>query len=121
MNPDVIFVNQPLSRNDRISFEYLKKTPVGFSLLLIKVDKATPKIKIIKKRCNKNNQVRLKFFYKKIEYDLVVTDPEVEEKYKNKDEGEYNLTYNEIYLCVSLGEPCPNDNCCYKLAASIIV
>ena len=53
------------------------------------------------------------FFYKGFEYTLSVTDPNFD---KIINSSEY---YSESILCISLGEPWEQNNCCYKLIATI--
>ena len=54
----------------------------------------------------------------KVEYWLSVTDPEVEATYYNNDFGEYPITGENVFICVSIGEP--YEGYCYKLVAGVI-
>jgi len=61
---------------------------------------------------------RGKFDYKGTHYNFSVTDPVVRDALSAKEEGDYPL--NDVYLCVSLTEPAPQDGRCYKLVAAVI-
>ncbi|HEY4903296.1 MAG TPA: hypothetical protein VIH89_07490 [Candidatus Sulfotelmatobacter sp.] len=60
---------------------------------------------------------RGKFDYKGVHHNFSVTDPVVRDAFPAK-EGDYPL--NDVYLCVSLTEPAPQDGRCYKLVAAVI-
>ncbi len=53
-----------------------------------------------------------------IQYDLRSTDMAVQRVFEGKDEGDYPM--NDVYLCVSLTEPAPQDGRCHKLVAAVI-
>ena len=111
--------------NDKISVEYLKNNKITSSLLLIK-----PTTLEIRRQdvmvegmygSYEKKKIRAVFTYNGVEYNLGVTDPIIEQEYKSKDEGIYKLSFNKIYLCISLAEPFPPlYNYCYKLVATII-
>jgi hypothetical protein len=61
---------------------------------------------------------RGKFDYKRTHYNFSVTDPVVRDAFSAREEGDYPL--NDVYLCVSLTEPAPQDGRCYKLVAAVI-
>lgn len=63
-------------------------------------------------------QVRSRFAYNGIIYNLVITDPVIEYIYKKRGVGRYKLNSDPIYYCISLGVP--YDGYCYKLIAGII-
>lgn len=100
--------------NDRIPLKTTEES-VSSSLLLIKPDNSCITVdegpQLLKK-------VRIRFIYKDIKYWLSITDPLVEERYFDKDIGEYPITEKEAYLCVSIGEP--YEGYCYKLVAGVI-
>ncbi|MEW6283275.1 MAG: hypothetical protein AB1758_32000, partial [Candidatus Eremiobacterota bacterium] len=52
------------------------------------------------------------------EYRLWVTDPVVERQRLASPQEFHDV--HEAYLTLSLGEPCPHDQCCYKLVAAIL-
>lgn len=118
-HPKTIWINGP--RNDRLSEEYLREHNADSSLLLIK-----PKSIRIERRDfieeseNIKRSVRAEFSYNEITYDLRITDPKFEEEYKSKAKGFYDIDAKKIYLCISLGVPCPYDHHCYKLVAAVI-
>jgi len=58
------------------------------------------------------------FTYNGIHYILRSTDPAVRNAFAGKGEGDYPM--NEVYLCVSLTEPAPQDGRCHKLVAAVI-
>jgi len=116
-NPKLLWQNEPYK--DRISLEDIKKTANQSSLLLIKVKT------LIIRRVNKitefgttKNKVRGVFTSNNIEYDLGITDIKIEDDYRNKNEGDYPISSDRIFLCISLGEPF--GGYCYKLIASVI-
>jgi hypothetical protein len=61
-------------------------------------------------------RVQGRFLHNGTEYRLWVTDPDYEEPYKAKPDGDYEL--GESFLTISLGEP--YKNACWKLIAAII-
>jgi hypothetical protein len=66
---------------------------------------------------NPRKRVRAEFFYKRLRYVLLVTDPAIERIYLTKSDGDYDL--GGCYLCVSLAEA-HTDGYCYKVVAAII-
>ncbi len=77
----------------------------------------------------RKRQVRADFHHNKNHYNLAVTDPVIEKKYKDmarsddhEDEQglprEYPATVDGVYLCISLGEK--SYGYCYKLVAAVI-
>ncbi len=107
--------------DDRIPVDYFNKIKSDSSLLLIKPsdlflrrDNYTDMNGVTKRK------LRAIFSYNGKQYSFGVTDPLVESQYKNKPEGDYRISGSKIYLCVSLGEPAPWDNCCYKFVAALI-
>lgn len=65
---------------------------------------------------NAKTKVRANFVYNNVQYEISVTDPEVERKFIARGIGEYNIT-TESFITVSLGEA--YDGYYYKLAACI--
>jgi hypothetical protein len=66
-------------------------------------------------------KLELSFTYQSKKYTWKVTDIEYQSSYFKKPKGFGKvLDHSKIYLCVSLGEPFPVDNHCYKLVAAII-
>lgn len=103
-------------KKDRISFDFLKRhhEHLPRSLLLIKPEKS----KILVQNYEGNKRIKSRFKYKNVLYNLTVTDPVVEDFYRNADKGEYEIHGLDPYYCISLGEPF--EGCCYKLIAGII-
>ncbi|MBW1699596.1 MAG: DNA helicase RecQ [Deltaproteobacteria bacterium] len=100
--------------NDRIPLE-LAEQEVTSSLLLVRpenlcitVDEGADSLK----------KIRSRFIFNGVKYWLSVTDPEIETTYYNKEFGEYPIAEENVYICVSIGEP--YEGYCYKLAAGII-
>ncbi|HUV79614.1 MAG TPA: hypothetical protein VMW40_02120 [Candidatus Bathyarchaeia archaeon] len=116
-NPSTIWTNKHPS-SDRIDANYLEQNPQESSLLFIKVDQVKIRLLLTDYGQGIKKQVRALFSYNGQHYNLVVTDPEIEEKYLRHDEGDYPLEGENIYMCISLGGPYRGD--CYKLVASII-
>jgi hypothetical protein len=101
-------------KNDKIPFKMVTDT-IRNSLLLIKPDSLT--IKVSSAKYDVKTKVRAHFIFNNQEYDFAITDFKVELAYEIKDDGDY-LIFEEVYLCISLGEPFYDF--CYKLVASII-
>ena len=100
---------------DRIEEEFLRKNKVSQSLFFIKPDSI-----IIRRssRLEHGIKTRAVFSYNGVEYNLGVTDPDIENEYKEKPCGDYKLNTKQIYLCINLGGSFKGY--CYKLAAGII-
>jgi len=99
--------------NDRIPLEKANYE-LASSLLLIR----PRNLEILVRDEQTKRKIRAKFDFQEISYTLVITDPIIEEKFNKKRQGIYRLKSNELYLCVSLGEPF--EGYCYKLVAAII-
>jgi len=67
---------------------------------------------------NAKRKIRAEFKYNDITYIFPVTDPVVEQKYLSGENGNFTITTENIYLCVSVG--LPYNGYCYKFLASII-
>ena len=63
-------------------------------------------------------RVRSRFTFAGSEYGLSVTDPVIENRYFNKDVGQYPINKTNLYLTISIGEP--YEGYCYKLVAAVI-
>jgi len=61
---------------------------------------------------------RGRFTYNGTSYVLVVTDPIVRKVFAHKAEGDYPV--RDVYICVSLTEPAPQDGRCHKLVAAVM-
>jgi len=117
-NPPTLWVNNQPSK-DRISYEFLEENNVESSLLFIKPTAVRIKCEDRKTDYGEKKRIlRALFTYNRIHYDLRVTDPYIENKYRKINSGTYPLTADNIYMCISLGEPYLGN--CYKLIASII-
>ena len=101
------------ARNDRVSTDILKSNPPLASLYFIKPSEFTLHNKI---RELGNLQTRAVFTYNDVQYDLVVTDPVIKEKFKEEGVGTYKFN-RDVYICVSLGEEFHLEH--YKLVASV--
>jgi hypothetical protein len=67
---------------------------------------------------NAKRKIRAEFEYNDITYIFPVTDPVIERKYLSGENGNFTLSTENIYLCVSVG--LPYNGYCYKFLASII-
>lgn len=99
---------------DRIRLTYLRKSNISCSLALIAVDRLWI-YKILTPW--RKRQVRAQFVYTGTRYDLVVTDPIIE-NYDLEEDQMYEVVSEKSFLCISLGEPYVGD--CYKLVAAIL-
>lgn len=102
--------------NDRISVEQVGLFDSSLSLiepegLVISVDVEGAAFNNAKRR------VRAKFRLNGHQYKLGVTDPSIEQEFLSKDNGQYPIESEPVYMCVSIGEPF--HDYCYKLVASI--
>jgi len=104
---DYIFFDE----SDRLS---KNQSGINKSLMLIKIKQINF---IVTKNIKQNKQLRAKFNFNNRLYDLAVTDINYENKYLNKDFGEY-VELDDFYLTLSLGEPFNNYH--YKLIAAVI-
>jgi len=100
--------------NDRIPLE-MAEEDVTSSLLLVKPENLCITIDVGPDSLKK---IRSRFIFNGVQYRLSVTDPEIETTYYNKDFGEYPVTGEHVYLCVSISEP--YEGYCYKLVAGVI-
>jgi len=67
---------------------------------------------------NAKRKIRAEFEYNDITYIFPVTDPVIERKFLSGENGNFTLSTENIYLCVSVG--LPYNGYCYKFLASII-
>ena len=102
------------SSNDGINDRIPVGKEDGTSLYLIKIDNL--KIRVFNYR--EERKVRGNFKYKNNIYDLKITDPLVENYFKDKSTGYYTVVDEELYACISLGDPFLGYF--YKLIASVI-
>lgn len=102
-------------QNDKISLE--SADSVSDSLRLVHVERLTLSVfKPGEAFGNSKRRVQGRFPHADKEYQLWITDPEIERAYLAKPDGIYEM--GECYLTISLGEPL--DGACYKLIAAII-
>lgn len=101
--------------NDKIPQSYMDENRPESSLVLIKPQS----IRISRDNFFAKKNVRAQFNYNEITYNLKVTDLDIINKFTQKPEGIHPLRCSEVYLCLSLAGPFP-DNYFYKLLASII-
>jgi len=100
--------------NDRIPIE-MANEKLTSSLLLIKPERFNI---TVKESMTQKLRIRADFRYNGVSYNFAITDPAIEAIYANKKSGEHCLGKNDIFLCVSLGEPF--EGFCYKLVAAVI-
>ncbi|MBN1662329.1 MAG: DNA helicase RecQ [Deltaproteobacteria bacterium] len=101
--------------NDRVPEDALREAD-GTSLYLIRPDDFTI---LVSDDPDGRKKIRSRFSYRGIPYLLSVTDPVIERTYLMKNQGEYPLNAEEVYLTVSLSEPF--NGYCYKLAAAVLI
>lgn len=102
------------NHEDRIPVTNLQQREITSSLLFIKVKD----LRIYKTySMSGREQVRAIFPFNTKTYDLVVTDP-IMENIVRTEYVQCNVICKNIYLCISIGEPFNND--CYKLVSSVI-
>ena len=128
--PADLWMDSSSDRSDRIAIDYAER--MKNSLRFIYVDELTLSVNWPRRRPGMPfrkslPQVRAVFEHHGNRYDLVVTDPVCESKYRdqkrgfgiqNKGGGEYAA--GSCYVTVSLGEFWEGDEYCYKLAAAVI-
>ena len=100
--------------HDRIPLK-MAEEEVTSSLLLLKPENLCI---TVDEGPNSLKKIRSKFIFNGVKYWLSVTDPEIETTYYNKDFGEYPIAEENVYICVSIGEP--YEGYCYKLVAGVI-
>lgn len=100
--------------NDRMPEETVKEK-IRSSLLFIKPGEVSI---IVEEGPNLLKRVRSRFTFAGSEYGLSVTDPVIENRYFNKDVGQYPINKTNLYLTISIGEP--YEGYCYKLVAAVI-
>jgi hypothetical protein len=100
--------------NDRIPLN-IAEADVRSSLLLITPSRLTISVT---PEYNNPRKVRAKFHYNGTVYWLAVTDPTIENVFREKGQGEHPINRRDTFMCISLGEP--YNGFAYKLVASII-
>lgn len=108
--PEAIWFNGG-GYNDRIPVDYFKNNKVETSLLLIKPESL---------KIEQDKKARAIFKYNSVQYNLVITDPDIKAEFKKKGTGLYDLSSQDSYLCLSLTEEFEDKGFCYKLVAAII-
>ena len=101
-------------KNDRVPIEIANENCES-SLSLIKPHKFSL---LLTSGLTFKRKIRSEFVYNGKIYNLAVTDTFVENHYADRQEGRYEIENNEIYLCISLGEPL--ERFCYKLVSGVI-
>ncbi|OQW93047.1 MAG: hypothetical protein BWK79_13215 [Beggiatoa sp. IS2] len=99
--------------NDRMPVHEANK--LNHSALLIQPD--TLALEIHNEWAGKK-KVRAVFSLNDTLYQLIVTDPKIEDFFLSNGHGKYHLNAKQAYLCLSVGEPF--QGYCYKLVASIL-
>jgi hypothetical protein len=98
--------------NDRVPVAEANK--LRSSLLLI----APESVQMRVVNSFEKKSVRVRFIYRRVCYDLKVTDPVAEARYLDRPVGTETIRTRPLHLCVSLGVPF--EGYVYKLVASII-
>jgi len=101
-------------QKDRIPSSYMERNRLDNSLYLIQPES-------IAIDWDKDEQkARADFDYNNVSYDLSITDPNIISEFEDDESNLYVLDPNDIYLCLSIGEPfhmCGGD--CFKLVAAV--
>jgi ATP-dependent DNA helicase RecQ len=100
--------------NDRMPLETVREK-IRSSLLFIRPDQASI---TVEEGPNLLKRIRAGFYFAGEEYRLPVTDPIVENRYFQKETGQYPLEKGDFHFTVSIGEP--YESYCYKLVAGIV-
>ena len=118
--PGILWVNGDSTYhglNDKV--EYQRAIQFDYSLRLIHVPRLRLRVFASGAQFgNPKRSVQAQFVCDRQQYYLKVTDPEIERAYLAVAQEYHDLS--DCFLTISLGEPCPHDNCCYKLVAAII-
>ena len=88
------------------------------SLVLVRPDTLEIAVRLEGYQSPQKRKVRACFSLNGHQYRLMVTDPVVTSEYLQQENGTYTLIAEDVYMCVSIGEPF--HGYCYKLVASII-
>lgn len=110
---DRLWLNGFHPANDRIPLA-IAQQKISSSLLFIKPNRLVLKVA----PGPHGRQVRAGFEYNGTNYLLVVTDLVVKNTLLKRNDGDYAVDSNNIYLCASLGEPF--NGYTYKLVAAVI-
>ena len=103
--------------NDKVTLEHA--TGFNYSLRFIHVQQLSLRVFATGAAFgNHKRSVQATFSWMGENYKLKVTDPAIEAFYFARDEEHHQLP--ESFLTISLSEPSPHDNCCYKLVAAVI-
>jgi hypothetical protein len=111
-------------RSDRIRAEIFEHTPAAVSLVLVRP--TTIHWGVERNPVKGTKKARAHFSLGAIPYDLGVTDPDWSARIRKLSDGIHDITETGIpagktpLLCISLSEPTDFDQCCYKLAATVI-
>lgn len=111
-------------RNDRAPYSGFLTTPAGASLALVRPQGLQWQVKT---GGTGKRQTRAVFRLEGAMYNLALTDPVWEQKLGNLPLGLHPGSVagfhgdDDVLLTISLGEPFPPSNCCYKLVAAVIV
>lgn len=111
-------------RSDRAPYDGFLSNPAEASLALVRPEGLQWQIKT---GGSGKRQTRAVFRLGVATYNLALTDPVYEQKLAHLTFGMHSgseadfRSDDDILLTVSLGEPFPPSNCCYKLVAAVIV
>ncbi len=100
----------------------LRSQPAKESLILIEPDTI---YWLINKNYYDQRQIRCKFNFRGMPYNLVVTDPVFEHRFSKLDYGDYShndvgiTSTDRVILTISLAEPLKDK--CYKLVAAVLI
>lgn len=108
--------------DDRLAEDLAGARAVASSLVLVNPQNLSWNVTVTMKG---KQQVRALFALGGVHYNLVVTDPEIERCFSQRQQGTYGLQAagidpsEGVLLTISLGEPF--QGCCYKLVAGVVI
>jgi hypothetical protein len=114
--PPSLWVNGrhgPRGQHDRVPAEVADRTLTS-SLYLIHPES----LRVCVSTAPDRRRVRAWFEYRGVTYSLKITDRKVERYYSEKADGSFPVDVENLFLCVSLGEPFEGFR--YKLVASVM-
>ena len=101
-------------RNDRVPAPVAEREE--YSLTLVQPEHL---VMVLGAEGEGRRRVRGRFSLACHDYALVVTDPVVEQKFRQSSDGA-TIELNRPVLCISLSERFPSQNACYKLIAAVM-
>ncbi len=118
---DTLWINGHSSYNginDRMSLQEARNN-ITNSLVLVQPERLSISVSTEGPEPGRaKRKVRAFFTLNGHQYRLTITDPKFEREHLKKSNGIYSVQHENVYMCVSIGEP--YEGYCYKLVAAII-